>query len=191
MRDPILARRIIEAARSHRFKPVWSLSPETLPLGIEVVVHDGSSALPPGLIGVTLRRNEDPEKALLRALHLLASRRPGRLEVAIDPGSRTGAVFVKGGLVICSGVFNGNAELLEAVRTVSGSIGEEPSVIYVGSTSSNSTSELVEALKSTFPNSRVMMVPEGPMRDVRVPEGLRGDELDAYFIYLRAVSLGV
>jgi len=189
VRDPVLARRVVEAARSHGFRPVWVLSPEELPLGIEVVVHEASVDLPPGLIGVAVQRTDDPTTVLLRALHLLASRRPGRLEVAIDPGSRSGAVFVKGGVLLCSGVFNGNSELLEAIRSVSGSIGEEPSVFYVGSTSSNSTSELVEALRSTFPNSRVAIIPEGPMRDLWVPEDLKGDELDAYFIYLRAVSL--
>ena len=189
VRDPVLARRVVEAARSHGFRPVWVLSPEELPLGIEVVVHEASVDLPPGLIGVAVQRTDDPTTVLLRALHLLASRRPGRLEVAIDPGSRSGAVFVKGGVLLCSGVFKGNSELLEAIRSVSGSIGEEPSVFYVGSTSSNSTSELVEALRSTFPNSRVAIIPEGPMRDLWVPEDLKGDELDAYFIYLRAVSL--
>ncbi len=189
VRDPVLARRVVEAARSHGFKPVWVLSPEELPLGIEVVVHEGPVDLPPGLIGVAVQRADDPTTVLLRALYLVASRRPGRLEVAIDPGSRSGAVFVRGGVLLCSGVFNGNAELLEAVRSVSGSVGEEPSVFYVGSTSDNSTSELIEALRSSFPNSRLAIIPEGPMRDLRVPEGLKGDELDAYFIYLRAVSL--
>ena len=189
VRDPVLARRVVEAARSHGFKPVWVLSPEELPLGIEVVVHEGPVDLPPGLTGVAVQRADDPTTVLLRALYLVASRRPGRLEVAIDPGSRSGAVFVRGGVLLCSGVFNGNAELLEAVRSVSISVGEEPSVFYVGSTSDNSTSELIEALRSSFPNSRLAIIPEGPMKDLRVPEGLKGDELDAYFIYLRAVSL--
>jgi hypothetical protein len=188
VRDPALARRVVEAARSHGFKPVWVLSPEELPLGTEVVIHEGPVGLPPVLSGVSVRKEDDPEKALLRALYIVASRRPGRLEVAIDPGSRSGAVFVKGGMILCSGVFNGNAELLDAVRSVSGSIGEDPKVFYVGSTSNGSAAELVDLLRSYFPGSKVVMVPEGPMRDLRVPEDLKGDELDAYFIYLRAVS---
>jgi hypothetical protein len=188
VRDPALARRVVEAARSHGFRPFWVLSPEELPLGIEVVVHEGPVDLPPGLSGVLVQKEDEPEKALLMALYIVASRRPGRLEVAIDPGSRSGAVFVRGGVLLCSGVFNGNVELLDAVRSVSGSIGEDPRVFYVGLTSNGSPAELVDLLRSYFPGSKVVMVPEGPMRDLRVPEDLKGDELDAYFIYLRAVS---
>lgn len=186
--DPARASRIVEAARSHGFRPVWALSPEELPLNVDVVLHDGSVPVNRGVPSLEIRGSEDPEEVLLRALSLVAPRRPGGLEVAVDPGSRTGAVFVRGGLLLCSGVFNCTEELLEAIRSVSRSLGEEPQAIYVGSTSASSPLELVETLKAAFPGARVLMVPEGPMRDLRVPEDLKGDELDAYFIYLRAVT---
>jgi len=190
LRDPATASRVIEAARSHGFRPFWALSPEELPLDVEVVLHDGSYPAQRSIASLELRGGEDPEEALLRALSLYASRRPGGLEVAVDPGIRTGAVFVKGGFLLCSGVFSGPGELLDAIRSVSRAVGEEPRAIYVGMTSAPPPLELVEELKRAFPRARIEMVPEGPMRDLRVPEDLKGDELDAYFIYLRAVTWG-
>ncbi|MEN3048114.1 MAG: hypothetical protein ABDH63_04975 [Candidatus Caldarchaeales archaeon] len=188
-RDPVVASRVIEACRAAGCAVSWVSSPEELPLDLDAVVAGRDAALPryPRPV-VRIEEGADAECAVLRAVASVRSRGAPKLEVSVDPGRRMGVVVLLNGVVVASSVVVGASELVGEVRRLAKCIGAEPSAIYVGSRPGSELRDLLSAIKSGFPGSEVELVPEGPDIGAPVPEDLRGDELDAYVIYLRAIS---
>ncbi|MCS7094563.1 MAG: hypothetical protein NZ988_01960 [Thaumarchaeota archaeon] len=188
-RDPVLASKVLSAGRSAGCSVLWVSSPDELPLHVDAVIV-GSDASVSEHLRPTVKVGEEvsAECAVLRAIAASRSRGAPKLEVSVDPGRRMGLVVLLNGVVIASSVLVEVSELIEAVKDVVRCVRTDPSVIYVGSRPGPELRDLLSAIKSNFPSSEVTLVPEGPDIGAPLPEDLKGDALDAYVIYLRAIS---
>ncbi|MCS6787807.1 MAG: hypothetical protein NZ733_00750 [Aigarchaeota archaeon] len=188
-RDPVVASRVIEACRTAGCSVSWVSSPEELPLDLDAVIAGRDAALH-GYPRPVVRVEEgvDAECVVLRAIASVRSRGALKLEVSVDPGRRMGVVVLLNGVVVASSVVVGASELVEEIRKLASCVGTGPSAVYVGSRPGSELRDLLSAIKSGFPGTGVELVPEGPEVGAPVPEDLKGDELDAYVIYLRAIS---
>lgn len=188
-RDPVVASKVLDAGRSAGCSVVWVSSHDELPLHVDAVIvgRDASTSWHPRAV-VRIEEGLSAECVILRAIAACRSRGIKRFEVSVDPGHRMGVVILLNGIVVASSVLTGVPELVDEIRWVSVCLNTDPIAIYVGSRPGSELREVLSALKSSFPMSEVVLIPEGPEIGAPLPEDLKGDALDAYVIYLRAVS---